>query len=163
MTEDFDSRKKLIEQINQAGRENSTWTVLFHHAVAAQVGLNTTDHKCLDILYNRGAMTAGEMAEITGLTTGAITGVIDRLEKGGFARRVRDPQDRRKVIVEPDADHAAETLGPLFAHLVQGSTALLERFSDEELSTLLRYTTMSTFLLQEQIKWMQGQREITGR
>src|SRR5262245_4534642 len=77
----------------------STATIMFHQAVADRLGLHPTDHKCADILFLKGPLSAGELAELTGLTTGAITGVIDRLEGAGFVRREDDPRDRRRVIV----------------------------------------------------------------
>ena len=85
-------------------REISTVTILFHQAIADRLGMNVTDHKCAGILARSGPITAGELARRTGLTTGAITGVIDRLEQAGFARRARDPGDRRRVIIEPDPE-----------------------------------------------------------
>jgi len=68
-------------------------------AVALQFGLNRTDLRCLGILYRRGRVTAGELAGESGLTPGAITTVLDRLERGGYANRVPDPADRRRVVV----------------------------------------------------------------
>ena len=79
----------------------STEAVMFHQAVADELGLYITDHKCMDIIHRFGAMPAGRLGEMTGLTTGAITGMIDRLEKAGYVRRANDPKDRRKTIVEP--------------------------------------------------------------
>ena len=64
---------------------------MFHQAIADRLGLNVTDHKCIDLLLMKGPLTAGELAGMTGLTTGAITAVIDRLEKAGFVRREDDP------------------------------------------------------------------------
>src|SRR6516165_10656801 len=85
--------------MQRAGRQLSAATIMFHQAVADRLGLNPTDHKCIDLLALKGLMTAGELADATGLTTGAITGVIDRLEGAGFVRREEDPNDRRRVIL----------------------------------------------------------------
>ena len=79
------------------GREVSARTLLFHGAVAEWMGLNPTDYKVLDILHRAGRMTAGEIAAETGLSTGAVTGVVDRLERGRWAERVKDPDDRRHL------------------------------------------------------------------
>src|SRR6516164_2366733 len=92
-------RVELLASLNQAGRQLSTATIMFHQAIADRIGLHPTDLKCADILFVKGPLTAGELAELTGLTTGAITGVIDRLEGAGFARREEDRYDRRRVIV----------------------------------------------------------------
>src|SRR5882757_4375726 len=77
-----------------------TRTTLMHqHLIAQRIGLNVTDAECIDFLQEMGPSTAGALAKATGLTTGAITNVIDRLEKAGFVKRGPDPKDRRKVIV----------------------------------------------------------------
>ena len=81
-------------------RQMSTGAIMFHQAIADRLGLHATDHKCADLIIRNGAMTSGRLAELTGLTTGAITGVVDRLEARGIARRATDPGDRRRVIVE---------------------------------------------------------------
>ncbi len=91
----------LIERFATLGRQLSQATVLFHAQIAEHVGLSATDHKCLDLAVQaERPLTAGQIADLSGLSTGAVTGVIDRLERAGFVRRVRDPHDRRKVLVE---------------------------------------------------------------
>ena len=81
-----------LDELRRAGDQ-------LDEAVALQFGLNRTDLRCLGILYRRGRVTAGELAEESGLTPGAITTVLDRLERGGYANRVPDPADRRRVLV----------------------------------------------------------------
>src|SRR5690349_8375347 len=94
------SRSDLIEAIEHQARVGSTHTVLFHTAVAERLGLNPSDHKVADILaLEEGPVTPGRLAELTGLTTGAITGVLDRLETAGFVAREPDPADRRRIIL----------------------------------------------------------------
>lgn len=78
----------------------STQAIMLHQVVADMLGLSLTDYKCMDLIENLGPMPAGRLAELTGLTTGAITGVIDRLERAGYARRKDNPNDRRSIIVE---------------------------------------------------------------
>ena len=93
------SQHKLAEEIvGRLARQHSTAVVLFHHAVAERLGLGPTDHKCLDLLRDRGTMTGSELSAITGLTSGAITGVVSRLERAGYLRREQDPSDGRKQI-----------------------------------------------------------------
>ena len=103
------------------------------------VGVNPTDLGSLCLLLLHGPAPAGRLAELTGLTTGAVTGVIDRLEKGGFVRREVDPADRRKVIVVPDAGRVDRDLFPHFPSLKRAaaqqfyddfSIAELERISE---------------------------------
>ena len=100
MSRQLAERAELLAGLAMAGRRLSTATIMFHQAIADRLGLNVTDHKCIDLLLLKGPQTAGELAAQTGLTTGAITAVIDRLEKAGFAHRQDDPRDRRRVIVE---------------------------------------------------------------
>jgi len=92
------------------GREFAGAMVNFHEMVGKLMGLSATEHKCVDTLRRLGSVTAGVIAEHTGLTTGAVTGLVDRLEKVGYARRVRDPHDRRKVIIELVPNERLDTL-----------------------------------------------------
>ncbi len=151
MSSDLPERAELLNALNQAGRELSTQTVMFHSAIAERLGLSATDHKALDILMKTGPITAGQLAEFTGLTTGAITGVIDRLEKIGFVRRERDPNDRRQVIVQPLQEKAEYEIGPLFGSLSQAMTELYSRYSDQELAVILDCMTQSAKVLQKEI------------
>src|SRR6266849_1773473 len=96
------SRQELAgEIVGRLARRHSTAVVLFHHAVAERLGLGPTDHKCLDLLRERGAMTGSDLAAITDLTSGAITGVVARLGRAGYLRREPDPHDRRQQILYP--------------------------------------------------------------
>ena len=94
--------RELGEEIlGKLARRHSTATVLFHHAVADRLGLGPADHKCLDLLLERGPMTGSELAAITGLTSGAVSGVVARLEQTGRLRRVPHPNDGRKQVLSP--------------------------------------------------------------
>src|SRR5271163_3640569 len=94
-------RPELLQHLWNLGRKMSTQTVFLHQAIAQSVGLNATDTKCIDLILRSesGSVTAGWLSERTGLTTGAITHILDRLEKRQFIQRVRDSQDRRKVLI----------------------------------------------------------------
>jgi DNA-binding MarR family transcriptional regulator len=83
------------------GKEFSTSVVLFQEALAARLGLNATDYRCLELMLRRGPMTAKSLAEEVRLTTGAITGIIDHLERAGYVERLENPEDRRSVIIRP--------------------------------------------------------------
>src|SRR5438309_10315862 len=94
------SRERL-ERLAALGRELSGVTLMLHSRLAEQLGLSATDHKCLELAMRaEGPLTAGRLAELSGLSTGAVTGVIDRLERAGYVSRARDPNDRRKVLVQ---------------------------------------------------------------
>ena len=135
-------REELIQAINQRFREMSTETIMLHQAVADTLGLHITDHKCMDFLYRFGPMPAGKLANLTGLTTGAVTGVIDRLEKAGYVKRVSDLNDRRRTIVEPARDKKLrKKLELIFAPLSRRMNTVLSSYTDNELGLLLDATT----------------------
>lgn len=141
-------RDKLVDEINEAGRKMSTATVLFHQTVAEKAGLSGTDHKYLDLLVQEGAMPAGRLAELTGLTTGAVTGIIDRLEKQGLVKRESDPRDRRKVLVVPQVEKAMEKLGPVFEVLQEDLEVFYDKFSKDELEVIRKYLLDTTKFFQ---------------
>ena len=93
------ARAALMQELEDAMRRSSALGVIFGQTVANVVGISGSDLECLDFLNIEGRVTAGRLAELTGLTTGAITGVVDRLEKAGLVRRERDESDRRKVFI----------------------------------------------------------------
>jgi DNA-binding MarR family transcriptional regulator len=95
-------------------------------------------------------MTAGRLAELTGLTTGAITGVIDRLERTNFVHRERDPHDRRRVIVQPHLERYVEA-APVFGPLADAIDGLLAGYSDDQLALLLDFSTRANAVTLEQI------------
>ncbi len=144
-------RTALIAALSdEAGRKASTATILYLLAVAAKLGLSLTDLVCSEILARTGAITAGELAALSGLTTGAITGVVDRLEKAGFVRRVNDPNDRRRVIVEhiPARFERADT-NPY--HALQARFAgLYADYTDDELALLLDFFRKSITIYDEE-------------
>lgn len=149
MSSNTQKRFEMLEAFGQAFRELSTVTVFFHSVIAERLGLSLTDHKAFEIIARKGTVTAGELSELTGLTTGAITGVIDRLEKAGFVQREQDPGDRRRVIVRPHS--ASESrFEPLFGSLGQAITELHAHYSDEELELILDYLIRGTKMLQEE-------------
>ncbi|MFE6612769.1 MarR family transcriptional regulator [Amycolatopsis sp. NPDC057786] len=121
------------------GRESGTLTVLRHARIAERMGLSATDHQVLELAgQSPGPLTAGRIAELTGLSTGAVTGVMDRLEKAGLARRVRDTADRRKVLIEV-VPGAMERHAPLFESAYTTMKTVLEQFSPEERKVLVRF------------------------
>ncbi|YAF98277.1 MAG: MarR family winged helix-turn-helix transcriptional regulator [Nodularia sp. CChRGM 3473] len=150
MSSDRTERSELLSANLQLGRELSARTLMFHAAIAERVGLSATEHKALDLLGRAGPLTAGQLAELTRLTTGAITGLIDRLEKVGFVRRERDPSDRRKVVIYPVMEKIEAEIAPLFASMSQQMEKLLSDYSDEELAIIQDFVTQSIAVLQEE-------------
>lgn len=139
MTSEHEVPADVLERFSAYARETSALTILFHSRVAEQMGLSPTDEKCLDLAMRaEGPITAGRIAELSGLSTGAVTGVIDRLERAGYVRRVRDPHDRRKVLVEVTVHDEGE-FAPLFAGAQETLREVLSRFTPEERDVLERY------------------------
>jgi DNA-binding MarR family transcriptional regulator len=136
-----ESRAELTAALEAALREVSGLGVLYSNAAAERLGLNPTDMECLGYLGD-GPVSAGALAEATRLTTGAITGVIDRLERAGFARREPDPNDRRRVLVRATAE-GARRAAPLFAPMAKASAAVLAGYSETELALLLDFLRKS--------------------
>jgi DNA-binding MarR family transcriptional regulator len=147
-------REETIRTIIYKLREMSTETIMFHQVVADELGLYITDHKCLDLIHRFGAMSAGRLAELTSLTIGAVTGMIDRLEKAGYVRRTNDPKDRRKTIVEPISNKKLERkIEMIFMPLHERMHRFLSSCSDSEL----------TFLLDAATKFIEQTREESKR
>jgi DNA-binding MarR family transcriptional regulator len=153
------TRAELIQSILTAGRDSSTATIMLHQAVADRLGLHPTDHKCADFLCRGGPLTAGDLAERSGLTTGAVTGVIDRLEAAGYVRREPDPADRRRVVVRP-VPHRARRIGRLFEPLAAAMAELCDRYTDGELATILDFMTRSDEVVRRHARWL---RRTAGR
>jgi DNA-binding MarR family transcriptional regulator len=130
-------RRELEAALNAAMRDVSGQGVLYSLTVAERLGMNSTDLECLDHVL-RGPVSAGRLAELTGLTTGAITGVIDRLEREGLARREHDAHDRRKTLVRA-LPAVMERVAPLFEPMERSAMAVLAKYRDEELALLLSF------------------------
>lgn len=146
----FESPEDFIEKLAQKVQELSTATVLFHQNVAQKLGLNPTDHKCLDLIMKNDYITAGDLAQLTGLTTGAITGVIDRLEAKGLVRREKDPKDRRKIVVVANSEKAYQELAPYFSSLGNSMNELFKTYSEKELETIFDFVSKSIEILQKE-------------
>lgn len=133
------SRKR--ERFNELIREiraSQSATDRYDQAVADALGLNRTDMRLVDLLDREGRATAGELAAQSGLTTGAITTALDRLEEAGYARRVRDAADRRRVFVEL-APGVRERAGAFYAEHARVAEALYRRYSEQEIELLLEF------------------------
>jgi DNA-binding MarR family transcriptional regulator len=126
------NREALEGAYGTAVRAYQTAVDNFDQAVADHVGINRTDARCIDLIDQAGGMTAGELAKAAGLTTGAVTAVVDRLEKAGFARRVADPGDRRRVRIEA-TERVWEVTEPLLGPMLAESQAILDDLTEAEL------------------------------
>jgi DNA-binding MarR family transcriptional regulator len=143
------SSKRQRQAMDALNREVRGWQAdqeLFDSTVIEKAGLNRTDWRCLDILGTRGPMTAGQLAEAVRLTTGAVTGVLDRLEAAGLVRRVRDTNDRRKVIVEI-TEEVARLGAPVYGPLVADAAEAHAVFDAGELETITKFIQIERGLL----------------
>src|ERR1700727_2375305 len=129
-----------MQELEHAMRRASGSGAIFSQAVADYAGISSSDLECLDFLILEGRATAGRLAEVTGLTTGAITGVVDRLEKAGFVRRARDDNDRRKVFIELVPENIAK-IGRFYEHLQRSMQQVWSTYSDAECKLLVGFTT----------------------
>jgi DNA-binding MarR family transcriptional regulator len=134
------TRAALLQELEHAMRKASAQGTIYAATVAERAGISSTDMDCMDFLNVEGRMTAGRLAELTGLTTGAITGVIDRLEKAGLVRRERDEADRRKVFIAVVPENAAR-IGRFYVPMQQAMQKLWSNYSDAELELLLRFAS----------------------
>lgn len=146
-------REDILQAVNEKFTEMSTETILFHQVLADMLGFHITDHRCMHFIHSYGAMPAGRLAELTGLTTAAVTGIIDRLEESGYVRRANDPKDRRRTIVEPIPNKKLEKkLEMIFTPFHEKMHKLFSSYSDSELTFLLDVVTKSIELTREESK-----------
>lgn len=139
------------EKLTMSLRGFGSRTVLYQQTVASSLGLTNNDFLTIDILQDKGPVTAGELSKLTGLATGSVTALIDRLEKIGFVRRQQDPHDRRKVIIVPlyeDQEDVRNTYLQLHAAMVK----LASSYKDEELALIARFLNQAGTVLEEQIR-----------
>ncbi|WP_024816762.1 MarR family transcriptional regulator [Arthrobacter sp. 31Y] len=136
---DTDARKALLEAVFASGRELSTAAVMFHTKLSELRGLSATEGKAIDILLRFGPMTAGEFGQHSGLAPASVTGLMQRLESKGIARRIKHDEDKRKVLIELIGDQVTAAT-PYFVDFMSGLTSLLEGYSDDDLRVIADYS-----------------------
>ena len=144
-------REALGNELQFLGQMLSTETALFHHTVATKYGFTVTDMKTVSTIMQEGPMTAGQLAERLSLTTGAVTSVIDRLEKRGIVYRSADPNDRRKVIVKIDVQKMRHSLGTEYLSVGEAFKNLCKNYTTEQLEFLVDYYKISIELTKKEI------------
>src|SRR5258708_3620151 len=143
------SSKRRLQATNALNREVRGWQAdheLFDSVVSERAGINRTDWRCLDILGTRGPMTAGQLAQAVRLTTGAVTGVLDRLEALALVRRIPDTHDPRKVIVEVPGEGARRS-APVYSPLIADAAVAHAVFDVDELETITKFIRIERELL----------------
>lgn len=135
-------REALLAQLMRELRLMSSFDALFSHAVAERVGVHATDIETMDLLNTLGTMTAGELSERTGLTSGATTRLIDRLVRKGYVRRKADESDRRRVLIEPIYENLDE-IEQLYGPMAEGMTGVMSAFTDSQLAVIVDFVRRS--------------------
>jgi DNA-binding MarR family transcriptional regulator len=154
-------RLELVSSLTQALGQASAHAVVVSQTVAAAVGLNATDLECLDILQNRKLASAGEIAQLTSLTTGAVTALLDRLEKAGFIQRQADPSDRRRVLAAPLPERMVQ-LFEMYVPLRKAMETLYDDYSDAQLRTFVEFLERSISVSAEFVRAL-GNRQPVAR
>jgi len=157
MTEEqTEERQRLENEFLLAMRRAGAVMQLLGQTSAERIGINATDLNCLNIVALTGSATAGELARATGLSTASITGVLDRLEEGGFVRRERDPHDRRRVIVNLNAGPGLREVAATFAPVVNAWRAVAARYTDDELRLILEFQHQVEQIMRDQLAALRG-------
>lgn len=149
------SRQRLLAALDRAGREHRSASAGYHSAIGARLGLGPSDERALDLLERLGPLTAGELVTHSGLAPASVTGLIDRLERRGFVRRVRHVRDRRRVIVEVARPRSSEA-GPLAREFGRALEELYANYNEEQLATILDFITESAARQREATERLQG-------
>jgi DNA-binding MarR family transcriptional regulator len=145
-----EKKQVLVEELIHLARAHEAANDAFDEVAREKLGINRTDLRCLNIIENQGPINASRLAELSGLTTAAVTSVLDRLENAGYARRVRGHEDRRQVMVEV-TPLLAERATPIWGPLGEEARALLSRLSTDELESLVRFYRFGIDLNQKHI------------
>lgn len=142
-------KNDILKGVRKLSQHYAFSSIQMHEAVARKAGLSGTDHKYLGFIIEKGQMTAGELSNLTGLTTGAVTGLIDRLEKKNLVKRQFAASDRRKVIIEPITENIMALLVPLYAAFRKKSEILMASFSEKEIKIIETYFLKAIEVMEE--------------
>lgn len=145
----MDTSDKLKEQVIRGAREYGIGSVLFRHAVGEMLGLSATDMECLGLIFLKGFSTPSEIARYTGLSSGATTALLDRLEKSGLIERHLNPKDRRSFQIVINTETAGR-LAPLFASVREAQNKIVSRYSEAELAVLADFFERSILMWEEE-------------
>jgi DNA-binding MarR family transcriptional regulator len=145
-------QKELVEELSEAFQRANTLMVLHTNAIANRIGLSATEFEAMDIISRNQPITAGRLAEYCGLTTGAITGIVDRLERGEFVRRERDPEDRRRVFIVP-VENAARSrkVRALYKPMTDRFNDFASRHTTEEICFLVEMQKVANHVTEQAI------------
>ena len=140
---------ELLIAFRRLSQHYAFTSIQMHEAIGRKAGLSGTDHKYLGFLIEKGQMTAGELSNLTGLTTGAVTGLIDRFEKKKLVKRQFAEEDRRKVIIVPDTKKIMALFEPLYKEFRTKSEKLTATFSNKEIEIIATYFSKAIGIMEE--------------
>lgn len=140
---------ELVRKVRKLTQQYAYTSINMHEAAARKAGLPGTDHKYLGFLLQKGPMTAGELANLTGLTTGAVTGLIDRFEKKKLVKRQFAEDDRRKVFIEPNSKNIMAMFEPLYKEYRSRTEKLISSYSNDEIKVIEDYFLKALELMNE--------------
>ncbi|MBD2702837.1 winged helix-turn-helix transcriptional regulator [Spirosoma sp. BT702] len=143
---------ELTNRVRKLSQHYAYASIQMHEAIGRKAGLSGTDHKYLGFLLEKGQMTAGELSNLTGLTTGAVTGLIDRFEKRQLVKRQFAADDRRKIIIVPNSETIMALFVPLYRDFREKSAQLIASFSNEEINVLETYFSKAIDVMNETIE-----------
>ena len=137
------------DAIRKLSQQYAYTSIQMHEAIGRKAGLSGTDHKYLGFLMEKGQMTAGELSDLTGLTTGAVTGLIDRFEKKKLVKRQFAGDDRRKVFIKPNTENIMTLFVPLYKEFRNKAEKLMASFSNKEIKIIETYFLKSIEIMNE--------------
>ncbi|HAO07653.1 MAG TPA: MarR family transcriptional regulator [Chryseobacterium sp.] len=141
--------KNYISQIRRINQLHAYKTIQMHEFIGQKAGFSGTDHKYLSFLIQKGQMTAGELASVSGLTTGAVTGLIDRFEKKNLVKRQFDSSDRRKVYIVPNIQNIMALMEPLYKKYRNRMETLISSFSKNDIKVIESFILASIEIMEE--------------
>jgi len=158
------TKEDLKQQVIRGTREYGIGSVLFRHLIGEVLGVNVTDMECLGVIFFKGVATPTELARYTGLSSGATTAMLDRLEQSGLIARRPNPKDRRSIHIVV-VKEATEQVAPWFASLREAQDQIVSSYSEAELELLSDFFTRSVMMWEEEreklLKRKEGKRSQT--
>lgn len=139
--------KDRVLQLRQISQQYAYSSLQLHETIARQLGFSATDHKYLSFFLVKGKLSAGELAELSGLTTGAVTGLIDRFEKKKLVKREYDATDRRKVFISPNREKIIALFEPFYKDFQDETDRIIQSYSAKEIETIESYLLKSIELM----------------
>lgn len=146
-----------VAEVDMLHRELSTAVILFQEAISRRLGVSAAERKCLSVLWQLGVATPGQLLDATGLSSGAITGIVDRLERAGYAKREPNPADRRSLLIRPlRQNELMRKIGPAFEGMRSAMEAVIGGYTPAERSLIERHLNATIAALRTQTEAMEG-------